>query len=340
MSNRLVPSKADMRQLFPSGAVILSLDTEHIWGYFDHLTEPAFHQRFPGAIEAQEKLLARLIAAGISATWFVVGGMALRECAGTRDPRLAALPIYWTSRIPEGRESTAGLWYRPSFVRRLLDARPLQEIALHGGLTHLVWTDPRVSAEIAKHELLEGIRALEELGVRPRTFSFARTQEAYRSLLSANGLRGYRGRVPSLGWELGRTLPGALLRVLDEWFVARPPVVCPSEALPGLWNVPASMFLYPIHASRSRLVPIRSRLERFSKGVEAAVQSGAIFHFSFHPENLAESPAGFAIFDDILERLVRSCQQEGTEVLTMNDVVSRMERSHQCSTRTVTPATT
>jgi len=30
-----------MQEPFPSGAVILSIDTEHIWGYFDELTESA-----------------------------------------------------------------------------------------------------------------------------------------------------------------------------------------------------------------------------------------------------------------------------------------------------------
>jgi hypothetical protein len=329
-----------MREPFPSGAVILSIDTEHIWGYFDELTESAFRQRFPVAVEAQDKLLARLLAAGVSATWFVVGGMALRECAGVRDPRLSALPSRWIGRIPPGRESSAGLWYRPSFVRRLLDARPLQEIGLHGGLTHLIWTDPQVSRHIARHELVEGIRALEDLGVRPRTFSFARTQEAHQSLLSAHGLRGYRGRIPAVAWKLGRTLPGAFLRAIEEWSIAAPPTVRPKEELPGLWNVPASMFFYPIRPLRNSLVPVRTRVERFNKGIQAAVQSGAVFHFSLHPENLAESPQGFDVFDEMLDRLGRVCQQDGLEVLTMNDVISRTERSNLCSTKTVTPATT
>jgi peptidoglycan/xylan/chitin deacetylase (PgdA/CDA1 family) len=329
-----------MQKPFPSGAVILSIDTEHIWGYFDHLTEAAFRQRFPGAVEVQDNLLARLRLAGISATWFVVGAMALRECAGPCDARLTALPKHWTHRIPEGRGSNAGLWYRPSFVRRLLDARPLQEIGLHGGLTHLLWTDPSVSLHTANHELLEGIRALEELGVRPRTFSYARTQEAYRSILPVNGMRSYRGRVPALAWRLGQTWPGALLRALDEWCLTDPPVVWPRQVIPGLWNVPASMFFYPIRPLRSRVLPIRSRAERFSKGVAAAIRSEAIFHFALHPENLAESPHGFTILDEILDRLARACHQEGVEVLTMSDVISRMERNELCSSRTVTPANT
>ena len=101
---------------FPRGAVVVSIDTEHIWGYFDFLTESQFRERFPGSVEAQERLLERLLIAGVSATWFVVGAMALRGCAGSRDPRLAGIPALWTLKIPAGREEPGGLWYRPSFA--------------------------------------------------------------------------------------------------------------------------------------------------------------------------------------------------------------------------------
>jgi hypothetical protein len=335
----MMPARTKMPGLFPSGAVVLSIDTEQIWGYFDVLTEGGFRERFPGAVEAQERLLTRLQMAGVSATWFVVGAMALGECDGARDPRLTGLPPHWTSRIPRGHENSAGLWYRPSFVRRLRDACPLQEIGLHGGLTHLIWTDLLVTRESAKRELVEGIRALGDMGVQPLTFSFPRIQEAHQTLLPEHGLRSYRGCIPSLAWKLGRGLPGAFLRALDEWRLATPPLVWPQEMLPGLWNIPASLFLYRIAPLRTRLLGLRSRLERFSRGLEAAVRYGAIIHFSLHPENLTESPHGFALLDDILERLIRARQTDGIEVLTMTDVVTRMERNQLCSTRKVIPAT-
>jgi hypothetical protein len=329
-----------MQELFPRGAVVVSIDTEHIWGYFDFLSEAAFREKFPGAVEAQERLLERLLIAGVSATWFVVGGMALRGCDGPRDPRLAGIPGLWTLKIPSGREEPAGLWYRPAFVRRLREACPLQEIGLHGGLTHLVWTDEGVTRYAAERELTEGIRALEDMCVQPRTFSYARTCEAHKSLLPQHGLHSYRGPAPSLSWRLGRTLPGAFMRAMDEWLLRTPPVVWPYETLPGLWNVPASLFLYPISPMRARLARMHSRLERFSRGVEAAVRLGGIFHFSLHPENLAESRYGFGLLDDILDQLTRACQREGVEILTMSDVVNRIERKESCPATEVIQANT
>src|SRR3954465_12218981 len=114
----------DVRKPFEAGVVILSLDTEQIWGYLDHMNEAQFRVRYPGALGAQEKVLECLSKAGVSATWFVVGGMALGGSAGTRDVRMAGLPEAWTAKIPRGIEATAPLWYRRSFVERLRTARP------------------------------------------------------------------------------------------------------------------------------------------------------------------------------------------------------------------------
>jgi hypothetical protein len=294
-----------MAELFERGVVIVSIDTEQIWGYRDCLTEAQFAARYPNAPETHVKLLDRLCAAGVSATWFVVGGLALRNRAGAAD---------------------RPLWNCRSFLERLRDARPTQEIGVHGGLTHLLWRDARATREIVRRELREGIEALAQLCGAPRSFSYPRNLEAYYDLLPEHGLQCYRGAPPTLAWRLGRTLPGAILRAWEELRTSTPPPVWPQKLLPDLWTIPASMFLYPIGAARARLIRLRSRVERFHRGLEAAVRHGAIFHFCFHPENLAESPGGFPLLDDMLERLVRARSRGDIEIMTMRDVVARIER--------------
>ena len=318
----------DPHQLFERGVVILSFDTEQIWGYFDRLNELQFQTRYPGVLEAHERLLANLCAARLSATWFVVGGMTLPQSQGAHDHRMKGLPIGWTAGIPAGNETTTPLWYRRSFVDRLREARPRQEIGLHAGLTHLIWTDRRVTAEVVKRELVEGVRALQQALIRPLSFSFGREEEAYHELLREQGIRSYRGRTPVLACRLGRTIPGAVLRALDELSHATPPPIWPQEALPGLWNIPSSLFLYPIGPSRTRFVALRSRLKRFNRGLEAATRCRAIFHFCLHPENLAEADDGFSLLEDILERLTQSRDRGDVEVLTMRQVAARMEFAH------------
>src|SRR5260370_33894803 len=157
----------DVRKEFETGAVILSVDTEQIWGYLDQMNEAQFRNRYPDALGAHERLLACLSKAGVSAKWFMVGGMALRGSEGARDLRMTGLPEGWTARIPSGDEASKPFWYRRSFVERLRSAHPFQEIGLHGGLTHLIWTDPRATRESLRWELAEGVKALEAASVRP-----------------------------------------------------------------------------------------------------------------------------------------------------------------------------
>jgi hypothetical protein len=318
--------KNDMQTNFERGAVILSIDTEQIWGYLDLLNEAQFEEKYPNALLAHEKLLDRLCAAGVGATWFVVGGLALRESIGAEDPRMKGLPRDWVCSIAGGSEQTAPLWFRPSFVERLRDSQPAQEIGLHGGLTHLIWTDPRARRSGVKQELLEGLNALHQIGVKPSSFSFTRNAEAHHELLAEHGIRCFRGRPPALAWWLGRTFCGALCRAADEVRSATPLPVWPHRCSPGLWNIPASMFLYPIGPKRARMISLRSRVERFRKGLDAARRCRGIFHFGFHPENLAESPQGFAILDDILAALTQAREQGDIESMTMSDVVDRMEK--------------
>jgi hypothetical protein len=219
------------------------------------------------------------------------------------------------------------LWYCRSFLERLREAYPFQEIGLHGGLTHLVWTDARSTREVVRRELTEGVDAIAQLCGPPRSFSYPRNREAYYDLLPTHGLQCFRGAPPTLAWRLGRTIPGAILRAWEELRNSTPPPVWPYKTLPGLWTIPASMFLYPIGPSRARVIGLQTRVERFRRGLEAATRHSAIFHFCFHPENLAESPAGFPLLDDILERLVAARSRGDVEIMSMSDVVDRIERN-------------
>jgi hypothetical protein len=242
---------------------------------------------------------------------------------------MAGLPEEWTAKIPGGVEATTPLWYRRSFVERLRKARPFQEVGLHGGLTHLIWTDAHATRGVVTRELEEGVKALEQALARPLSFSFGREQEAYHELLPLHGIRCYRGRTVTRAFQLGPTLYGKLARLFDERRCATPPPVWPHETLPGLWNIPSSAFLYPISASRTCAVPLRCRVERFSRGLAAAACLRGIFHYCLHPENLTESRQGFSMFEDILERLIRARDRGDVEVLTMSQVADRMETGRE-----------
>src|SRR5262249_32841845 len=134
-------------------------------------------------------------------------------------------------------------------------------------------------------------------------------------------IRCYRGRTMTLGHRLGSGIPGAAVRLLEELGRATPRPVWPCETVPGLWNIPSSMFLYPIGPSRTRIAGLRSRLARFVSGVETAARFRGIFHFSLHPENLTESSDGIALFEDMLQHLGKARDRGDVEIRTASEAV-------------------
>ncbi|MDP8980796.1 MAG: hypothetical protein M3O35_09420 [Acidobacteriota bacterium] len=306
------------------GAAVISIDTEQIWGYFDLIGERQFEARYPNARDTHHRLLELLSREGIGATWAVVGALSLAGSEGGADERMSGTPAYWAERIPAGDETSRPLWYARSFVRCIQSARTPQEIGLHGGISHLVWGDARTSPALAASELRAGIAALNEIGVDPASFVFPRDLEAHHAILADDGIRCYRGRAPILSERLGYNIAGSLARAAEEVSKATPPVVWPEQVLPGLWNLPASMFLYSLGRERSRLVKPGLRVERTQLGLRAAAKDRGVFHLGLHPENLAESDFAFAIFEQMIHEICRWRDQDDIDILTMSEAVNRV----------------
>ena len=311
---------------FETGVFMLSLDCEGMWGHFDYLTEREFNRSYPDAAEAPDRMLRCLGQAEISATWAVVGGLALARCLGPADPWLAGLPPDWVAKIPAGVEQESSVWYRRSLVQRIARAHPAHDVGLHGGLTHLPWTEDCATTEVLQNEIRSGIRALVDLGIRPVSFVYPRNQVAHLKILAEAGIRCFRGPEPDWAGRAGRGLAGAMIRVAFELGERTPPPVAPEEVLPGLWNIPASLFLYPMSQARLKLVPLKTRLRRVRLGLEAAARQRGIFHLWLHPANVVESSPAFAVFESIIEEAARWRNAGDITVMNMAQAASRMEQ--------------
>jgi hypothetical protein len=191
----------------------------------------------------------------------------------------------------------------------------------------MIWNHPGVTRDAVEWELFHGLKALRDVGIHPASFTYTRNQIVFVDMLPAHGLRCYRGRPPLRSERWGRSLTGAALRVMEELGRFTPPPVWPALELGGrLWNIPASAFIYPLARYRSLVIPLRTRFDRFKRGLDAAIRARGIFHFGLHPANLAEHPGGFALFENMLEELNRRRAAGDIEVLTMAQVPERMTR--------------
>ena len=309
-----------MRRL-DAGIGIISIDTERMWAYADLYREAKFRERFPLAIEVHDWLLEALCDSRISATWAIVGGLALPGSTGRSDLCLTGLPKTWIRRIPAGDEQSRPLWYARQWVRRVRDAAVVQEIGLHGGMAHIIWNSPEMTAGMAWRELNLGVKALRQLQVEPRSFVFPRDLEAHLGVVRDSGIACFRGRAPILSERFGYSLAGAVARAAEELAAVAPPPVWPTETLPGLWNIPASMSLYPMNRRRTRLVPLSLRVRRSVLGLDAAIRARGIFHLAMHPENLAEVPEARRVFQDILGEMTRRRERGDLRIMSMAEAL-------------------
>lgn len=307
---------------FERGAAIISIDTELIWGHLDLYSAEEFAERYANDRAIHDKLLDLLVREGIPATWTVVGMMALNGSDGPGDARLAGVPLWWTQRVKAGNEATQPLFYARTFVERLKRARVAQDIGMHGGISHLVWGDPRVDATIAARELRSGMEVLRAMGIRPASFVYPRDLDVHHALLRDAGIRCFRGRAPILSERFGYSKFGAVIRTVEELRKQVPPPVWPVEFLPGLWNLPCSMPIYNLSRERCRMVPARLRVERTTLGLRAAAEQRGIFHLNIHPENLAQSDFAFSVFEQMVHEMCRWRDQHGLEIHTMASAVN------------------
>jgi hypothetical protein len=108
--------------------------------------------------------------------------------------------------------------------------------------------------------------------------------------------------------------------VADEALATTPPVSLPEQTLPGLWNIPGSMMLYPRLGVR-RLIPMGTRARRASAGLHRAVREGKAFHLWCHPFNLVhDRSAMLSLLDQLLAEAARLRTAGDLEIVSMGEL--------------------
>ena len=272
---------------------VISIDTELVWGSFDHTSPAAFARRYPDLRGTIRALLAALEEFEIRATWALVGHLFLGSCecdadgrahAGLPRPSFSWYPHDWYGQDPCTDRARDPLWYGDDVVDLILDARVPQEIGSHS-FSHMPFGDEGCPAHVAEADLAECVRLAEARGITLRSFVFPRNIEGHHQALAASGFTTYRGRDPA--WF--DALPGMAKRgghFLDELARLSPPVSSPVRDGEGLWNIPGSMMLTGRNGVR-RLLPMAGRVSKAKAGLARAVDEGKVFHLWMHPSNLA-----------------------------------------------------
>jgi peptidoglycan/xylan/chitin deacetylase (PgdA/CDA1 family) len=294
------------------GVFTLSLDFELIWGTLeDHGPETFRAACERERAEVVDRLLDLLTEFEVPATWCVLGHLFLDSCApqnGVKHPEIVAPARSsgddWFAVDPCTDERTDPIYYGHSLVEKILASPVPQEIGGHS-FSHVLFGDERCSRETAASELAESARLAKAAGIELQSFAFPGNSVGHLPLLREYGYSCYRGPEP-VWYDRAEAQPVRRLgRLVDVLSARTPPVGEPTETLPGLWNVPASMLYFPMHGAR-RHIPLSRRVTRAVKGLDRAAAERRIFHLWFHPTNLAdEIDRMFAGLRSIFEHAAR-----------------------------------
>jgi hypothetical protein len=312
------------------GTLLITLDTELIWGSYDHTSPAEFNRRYPDVRATIDGLLEILVKNRISATWAIVGHLFLDRCE--RDEHGRCHPEIARGRgvrdrfdmDPCSQRETEPLWYGDDIVRQLLAATWPQEIGCHS-FSHVSFVPPEADDEVVASEL-EACRQLAlAFGVELTSFVFPRNKVGFHEALARFGFTAYRGVDPM--WF--RRFPRPIARfahLIDQFLGLPPPLVAASERLPGLWNIPGSMVLLPRIGVR-KLIPVSAQVRKAKLGIHRAVRTGKAFHLWTHPFTLASDPqVMLGMLNDVVVEADRFRQEGLLRVLTMREFA--IEASH------------
>ena len=322
-----------------TGALVISLDFELMWGVRDHRNADDYGDAVMGGRQAIPEILKQFATAGVRATWATVGFV----FAQTRDeildhaPRLRPTysfretsPYAFVENGLGRNETEDPLHFGHSLVARIAETEG-QEIATHS-FSHFCCLEPGHSPEAFAADLAAARGLAEAKGHRIKSIVFARNQmsKPYISRLAAEGIETYRGNPSNFAYRPRPSTENSsvvrLARLLDS--------VAPGAGRldyekpytnAAVTNVPASRFLRPY----SPRIPALSKLQlrRIHREMEVAARDGRIYHLWWHPHNMGRNMTGNLVqLNSILKRFVDLRERFGMKSLAMRDFTRSLEQ--------------
>lgn len=309
-----------------SGTFVVSLDTELAWGTFD--TEAGYrpfeeaYRRTPSVVR---ELCSLFETYEIPATWAVVAHL-FEDCGGEHDCTRVDLDWIddWYGSLPCRNGVDQELWYAPEILDTIRSCSVPQEVGLHG-YSHLILGADGCSREVVRREVNAAIDALNAQGISPSSFVFPRNDIGHLNVLADAGIEVIRG-VDDI-WFEKQDLPRTIrkpFRFANEALSWAPPVVTPRKRN-GVIEIPGSQVFRPFHGGW-QFAPERTRVARAKKGLEAAAETGQIFHLRFHPFDFGFEPDRMLEFFEQVLEYVTTLQRRGElSVRTLSEIARRYQ---------------
>jgi Polysaccharide deacetylase len=317
-----------------SGAFVISLDFELMWGVRDKRTIADYGANIRGVRHVVPALLDLFAERGIACTWATVGLLFF----GTSKAMLAALPArqprYADARISSYHylaevgvdEEHDPYYYGQSLVRRIT-GYPNQEIGTHT-FSHFYCLEEGGDTEVFRADLGAARAAADLLGIKLASIVFPRNQFSRPHLAACRefGLRAFRGN--ERVWfhrarrDREQTLFVRASRLADSYLPIGGSHDHPPALVDGMVDVPASRFLRPVghNGALERL-----RLLRITSAMETAARRRNVFHLWWHPHNFGVNlQENLAFLRAILDHFRALQDRYGMRSMTMAAVADEV----------------
>jgi len=256
-----------------TGTVVISLDFELGWGH--RTARPEYIDRLRSAstdsFERIRSLIDLFDEYEVPATWAVVGKL-----------------------IQPGEDS---LFHNPDLFRYLLDADTAHDIGLH---SYAHRTFDELSMSEARDDLRDGVDALDDWGIDPRTFIYPRGIVDHTNVLSEYGIEYYRSRQMS----------GGLIGLITRSLIPRTTRLPTIEGCSPPYPIPETLFV----ASRR---PELLRWWQIAGGLRRAISGDELVHFWLHPHNVVTDEETLSLVERMVQRLAAYRDRGALRCVTM-----------------------
>ena len=322
------------------GGFVISLDFELHWGVRDHRTIAEYRHNLLGVRQAIPAMLDLFSRYGLHATWATVGFLFCETIDDLKAAIPGELPRYRESSLdPYAALSEVGrneeedpFHFAPSLIRTIL-SRSGQEIGTHT-LSHFYALASGPSLESFRADLRSARSLAERYGIALKSIVFPRNQISPRHLriCAEEGLIAYRSTEADPWIEKRSRIAARALRLADSYF----PLSGKGSATPRfegdypIVSISGSRFLRPFIPTLQSLDNFRFR--RICASMDAAAQSGRIFHLWWHPHNFGINlERNMDFLSRIAEHYARLNRTTGWPSLSMAEVaenVMHAEKPH------------
>lgn len=328
-----------------SGALVVSLDFELMWGVRDTLGRDGMYD---ANLRATREVIPRILDIfsefDVACTWATVGALFAES--------FDELAVYMPDRVPTyvngvlstyrdiERVSTRNpdLYFAPELVREIA-SRPNQELASHT-FSHYYCLEPGQNGRQFEADLSAAVSIGRAKGYELTSLVFPRNQvnNDYLPAVRRLGFTAYRG---TEGHLLGRPHSGS-----GESLVLRGSRLVDSmvsltgagtflwdstELQQGLSDVRASRFLRP---RTSVDIVNQLQFKRVELGITRAAQRNELYHLWWHPHNFgSRSDENLAALRGLLRIVAEHRDRYGFQTLSMREVASIAAGSHRPNKR-------